>query len=88
MIVKLLTEHLVSKLKRRLHRLVRVYTCQNATLLEISCTCSIILLLLSLCYSKDAFFVAINNKLHVGSEKELLSISELSNSSSASTTAF
>ena len=27
----------VSKLKRRLHRLVRVYTCQNATLLEITC---------------------------------------------------
>ena len=28
----------VSKLKRRLQRLVRVYTCQNATLLELSCT--------------------------------------------------
>ena len=28
----------VSKLKRRLQRLVRVYTCQNATLLEISYT--------------------------------------------------
>ena len=28
----------VSKLKRRLHRLVLVYTCQNATFLEISCT--------------------------------------------------
>ena len=27
----------VSKLKRGLHRLDRVYTCQNATLLEISC---------------------------------------------------
>ena len=27
----------VSKLKRRLQRLVRVYTCQNTTLLEISC---------------------------------------------------
>ena len=27
----------VSKLKRRFHRLVRVYTCQNATLLEITC---------------------------------------------------
>ena len=27
----------VSKLKRRLHRLVWVYTCQNATLLEITC---------------------------------------------------
>ena len=26
----------VSKLKRRLHRLVRVYTCQNTTLLEIT----------------------------------------------------
>ena len=38
MIVKLLTEHhLEFKLKRRLHRLIRVYTCQNATLLEISC---------------------------------------------------
>ena len=36
MIVKLLT---VSKLKRRLQRLVRVYTCQNATLLEITCQC-------------------------------------------------
>ena len=28
----------VSKLKRRLQRLVRVYTCQSAILLEISCT--------------------------------------------------
>ena len=27
----------VSKLKRRLHRLVWVYSCQNATLLEITC---------------------------------------------------
>ena len=33
----------VSKLKRRLQRLVRVYTCQKATLLEISCTGSNIL---------------------------------------------
>ena len=31
----------VSKLKRRLHRLVRVTSCQNATLLEITCWCSI-----------------------------------------------
>ena len=40
MIVKLLTEHHLdfSKLKRGLQMLVRVYTCQNATLLEISCT--------------------------------------------------
>ena len=40
MIVKLLTEHHVEflGLKRRLQRLDRVYTCQNATLLEISCT--------------------------------------------------
>ena len=30
----------VSKLKRRLHRLVSVYTCQNATLLAITCHCS------------------------------------------------
>ena len=30
----------VSKLKRRLHRLVWVYTCQNDTLLEITCRCS------------------------------------------------
>ena len=39
MIVKLLTKHHfgVSKLKRMLQRPVRVYTCQNATLLEISC---------------------------------------------------
>ena len=37
---KLLTEHEVfgvSKLKRRLHSLVYVYNCQNATLLEITC---------------------------------------------------
>ena len=36
---KLLIEHHfgVSKLKRRLQRLVRVYTCQNVKLLEISC---------------------------------------------------
>ena len=39
MTVKLLTEYQlgVSKLKRRLHRFVRVYICQNATLLEIMC---------------------------------------------------
>ena len=39
MIVRLLTEYHfgVSKLKRRLQRFVRVYTCQNATLLETSC---------------------------------------------------
>ena len=30
----------VSKLKRRLHRFVLVYSCQNATLLEISCRSS------------------------------------------------
>ena len=33
----------VSKLKKRLHRLVRVYTCQNATLLEITCCGSILI---------------------------------------------
>ena len=32
----------VSKLKRRLYRLVWVYRCQNATLLEITCHCSIL----------------------------------------------
>ena len=42
----------VSKLKERLQRLVRVYTCQNATLLEISCigsyhTCEDILIVKS-----------------------------------------
>ena len=37
MIVKLLTIG-VSKLKRRLQTLIRVYTFQKATLLEISCT--------------------------------------------------
>ena len=39
MIVKLLPKHHfgVSKLKRRLQRLVRVYTCQNDKVLEISC---------------------------------------------------
>ena len=39
MIVKLLTEHHLEFLtfKRRLHRLVRVCTCQNTTLLEITC---------------------------------------------------
>ena len=39
MIVKLLTEHRLEffKFKGRLHRLVGVYTCQNATLLEITC---------------------------------------------------
>ena len=30
----------VSKLKRRLHKLVWDFTCQNATLLEITCLCS------------------------------------------------
>ena len=38
----------VSKLKRRLHRLIWVYTCQNATLLEIWCRGSIILCILVL----------------------------------------
>ena len=42
MIVKLLTKHHLEFLslyiiKRRLQRLVRLYTCQNATLLEITC---------------------------------------------------
>ena len=38
MSVKLLVEQFeVSKFKRRLQRLVRIYTCQNATLLEITC---------------------------------------------------
>ena len=39
MTVKLMTEHNlgVLKLKRRLHRLFGVYTCQNATFLEIIC---------------------------------------------------
>ena len=38
-----LTEHnLVSALKRRLHRLIWVYTCQNATSLEITCRGSLI----------------------------------------------
>ena len=39
MIVKLLIEHHLEfiNLKRRLQRLVRVYTCQKATLLEITC---------------------------------------------------
>ena len=36
------TSFRVCKLKRRLHRLVWVYTCQNATLLEITCHGSII----------------------------------------------
>ena len=44
MIIKLLTEHHLAFLsfKGRLQRLFRVYTCQNATLLEISCTGSIL----------------------------------------------
>ena len=33
----------VSKLKRRLQKLAQVYTCQNATLVEISCSGSIII---------------------------------------------
>ena len=38
MVGKLLNEkHLVSILKRRVHRLTCAYSCQNATLLEISC---------------------------------------------------
>ena len=39
MSVKLLTEYHLEflSLKRRLHRLIRVYTCENATLLEITC---------------------------------------------------
>ena len=46
MIVKLLTPFGVFKLKRRLQRLVRVYTCQNATLLEITCRGSNVLALI------------------------------------------
>ena len=44
-IALLLTEHHLEflSLKRRLQRLVRVYTCQNVKLLEISCLGSIIL---------------------------------------------
>ena len=38
MTVKLLTEYHLEFLSLQLQRLVRVYTCQNATLLEISCT--------------------------------------------------
>ena len=34
----------VSKLKRMLHRLVLVYTCQNTTLLEITCHGSIMMI--------------------------------------------
>ena len=43
MIVTLLTEHHLEffKLKSRLQRLVRVYTCKNVKLLEISCHDSI-----------------------------------------------
>ena len=37
MIVKLLTEHHL-KFLRRLQKLIRVYTCQNVKLLEISCS--------------------------------------------------
>ena len=36
----------VTKLKRRLHRFVLVYTCQNATLLEITCRGSILWVML------------------------------------------
>ena len=36
------TSIIASKLKRKLHRLVWVYTCQNATLLDITCHGSII----------------------------------------------
>ena len=43
MIVKLLTEHNLEFLSlKRLQKLVRVYTCQNVKLLEISCRGSII----------------------------------------------
>ena len=38
------TSFSVSKLKRRLHRLVWVYPCQNATLLEITCRGSIMMI--------------------------------------------
>ena len=44
MIVKLLTEHhLEFLIKRRLQRLVQVYTCQNVNFLEISCRDSIVI---------------------------------------------
>ena len=44
------------KLKRRLHRFVRVYTYQNATLLEITCRGSLMIALV-----QDSFsMVAIN----------------------------
>ena len=40
--------NIISKLKRRPHRLIWVYTCQNATLLEITCRGSNILIFLYL----------------------------------------
>ena len=47
------TSFWVSKLKRRLHKLVRVYSCQNATLLEITCCGSYISYLLRNFYGLD-----------------------------------
>ena len=50
-----LTPFGVCKLKRRLHRLVWVYTCQNATLLEITCRGSNVELLQK--YASGTFFI-------------------------------
>ena len=67
MVIKLLTEHHfgVSKLKRRLQRLIRVYTCQNAKLLEISTTGSIHILSLHLMTKNISYFNVGNIKIAI-----------------------
>ena len=52
-----------SKLKSRLHRLFRVYTCQNATLLEISCTGSLYNLIHGVLYTTSRLSIIIHLSL-------------------------
>ena len=62
--IKLLTEH---QLKRRLHRLVWVYTCQNATLLEITCHGSGLQIRVR---TRKLFFLILNQNICCGYSKE------------------
>ena len=62
----------VSKLNRRLHRLIRVYICQNATLLEITCRSSYLIYMhnigkyrsLSICCAQNVHFCSPSSHGH------------------------
>ena len=62
----------VSKLKRSLHRLVWVYTCQNATLLEITCRGSF--LFNTLIIFRQVFVTIIFENIHVWHNHDRLTV--------------